>query len=178
MALDTFIAGRYSATYNANDVGITRDGYELQFDMEMEDIGETDAYGLSVIDGVWRGGNVHCQLTSTAYKTGSLAAFWPIGGAVNADGVFGILVDGGVADPNKLPIGELASNMAKAFVLTVTVGTPADGNPDTVTASKALLAKNNGGKLLFNSKLRDVPVRLRFYPYEVSSGLVKFFVTT
>lgn len=177
MALDTFIAGRYSATYNSNDVGITKEGYELTLDTEMEDIGETDAWGNTVIDGVWRGGNCFLQFTSVAYKTGSLGAFWPWGGQLAGAGVLGILVDDSIAAPNKLPIGTLASNQALALVLTAAAGTPAASTPATLTASKALLAKNNNGRLLFNSKLREVPVRLRFFP-TTSASVTKFFATT
>ncbi len=177
MALETMVAGRYAATYATVDTGITREGYELTLDSEMEDIGETDAWGQSVIDGVWRGGNCFLQFVSIAYKAGSLAAFWPYGGAANAAGAIGILVDDTVSAPNKLPIGTLASSVAKALVLTAAAGTPAAAAPATLTATYALLAKNNNGRILFNSKLRDVPVRLRLYPYTVSS-VTKFFATT
>lgn len=175
MALDTLIAGRYSATYNANDVGITRDGYALTIDSEWEEIGETDAWGQSVIDGVWRGGNCFLQFTSVAYKTGSLQAFWPFGGPLAGPGVLGVLFDSTQATP--LPIAQLASNIAKAFVLTATAGTPAAATPATLTATAALLARNNNGRIMLNSKLRDVPVRLRLYPF-TSAGITRFFTTT
>lgn len=177
MALDQFVAGRYSGAYNLLDVGITRDGYLLTLDSEMEDIGETDAWGLTVIDGLWRGGNCFIQFTSVAYKAGSLAAFWPYGGAVNANGVLGVLVDGTIAAPNQLPIARLASDIAKPLVLTSTAGTPAAANPATLTATAALLSKNNNGRVMFNSKLRDVPVRLRCYPF-TSGNITRFFTTT
>lgn len=179
MALGTFIAGRYSSTYNTVDTGISKEGQELELDTDMDDIGETDAWGTSVIDGIWRGGNCFVQFTSEEYKAGSLGAYWPYGGAINAAGVLGILVDDTIAAPNKLPMGQLASNIAKALVLTVTAGTPAAtaGAVNTLTAMFALLAKNFNGKLLFNSKLREVPIRLRCYPYTASS-VTKFFATT
>jgi hypothetical protein len=177
VALDTFIAGRYSGTYAAVDVGITREGYEITLDTEIEEIGETDAWGQSVIDGIWRGGNCFLQFVSTAYKAGSLAAFWPYGGSIAAAGVLGILVDDSIAAPNKLPIGQLASNIAKAFVLTAAAGTPAATTPATLTANLALLARNFSGRLLYNSKLRDVPIRLRLFPYTVTN-VTKFFAMT
>ena len=107
----------------------------------MEDIAETDAWGLSVIDSVWRGGNCFLQFTSKAYKQGSLAAFWPYGGAKNANGVLGVLVDDTIAAPNKVPIATLASGLAKTFILTATAGTPAASAPATLTATQALLAQ-------------------------------------
>lgn len=173
--LGTFIAGRYSGTYNAVDVGITKEGYELEQDADIEEIGETDAWGASVIDGIWRGGNCHLQFNSEEYKAGSLAAFWPYGAGLAGPGVLGTLFDS--TQVTLLPIGQFASNIAKAMVLTVQAGTPAVNNINTLTATLALLAKNYNGKLLFNSKLREVPVRQRLYPYTVS-GITKFFATT
>ena len=177
MSLETFVSGRYAGTYDALDVGITRDGYELQLDSEMEDISETDAYGLSVIDGIWRGGNCFLQFTSTAYKPGSLEAFWPFGGPAEGPGVLGVLFDGTLHEDINLPIGELASNVAKSMVLTASKGTPAASSPATLTGAYALLARGAGGRLLFNSKLREVPVRLRLYPYE-DGQVLKFFATS
>jgi|SRR5947209_6447683 len=159
MALDTFIAGRYSGTYNAVDVGITEQGYELQQDAQEETIGETDAYGLSVIDWIYRGGNVFLQFDSMAYKAGSITPFWPYG----ALGVMGV-------------IGRLASDLALPMVLTSTTGTPAASAPATLTATKSLLASNNPARLLYNSKLRHVPCRLRVLPADVGAGVIKWFV--
>lgn len=175
MGLGTFIAGRYTGTYNAVDVGICKEGYELELDTELDDIGETDAWGGTVIDGIWRGGNCHLQFTSEEAGAGALASFWPYGGALGSAGVLGILVDTAAATP--FPMGQLASNIALAMLLTVVAGTPAAASIATLTASKALLAKNYNGKLLFNSKLREVPVRLRCYPY-TSGTVTQFFATT
>lgn len=177
MALGTFIAGRYTGTYNSVDVGLCKEGYELELDTDLDDIGETDGWGTTVIDGIWRGGNCFLQFSSEEYKAGSLAAFWPYGGPLAGPGVLGILVD--ATQVTKLPIGQLASNIALALVLTVVAGTPAAAAAaiNTLTATFALLAKNFNGKLLMNSKLREVPVRLRCYPY-TNTNVTKFFATT
>jgi len=155
-------------------VGITRDGIEIFQDLEMEDIGESDAYGLTVIDSIMRGGQCHFQLNSLEYIAGALAAFWPVGGTLAGNGVLGRLVNPGAGNT---PIGILASDLAKALVMTSTAGTPSAAAPATLTSSKVLLAKNNNGRLLFNSKLREVPIRLRAYPTE-AAGVVTFFSTT
>lgn len=171
MALGSFVAGRYTGTYNSVGVGMCKEGYELEQDMELDEINETDAWGGTVVDGIWRGGNCHLQFTSEEFLTGVLAAFWPFG-------ALGILTTATPAPP----IGALASSLAKAMLLTVVTGTPAQTVVapgiviNTLTASGAFLAKNFNGKLLFNSKLREVPIRLRLYPY-VSTNTV-FFTTT
>lgn len=160
MALETEVAGAYVHTYNAVATGITSEGYELQQGSFAQSITPTDAYGESTIDLVYRGGDVYIQYESIAYKAGSITPFWPWGSAL---GIMGI-------------IGRLASAVAAASVLTATTGTPAASAPSTVTTTLSILAPNNPAKLLYNSKLRTVPVRLLVLPYDSGSGVIKWWV--
>lgn len=161
MALDSFIAGAYSSTYNAVNVGITEQGFELNFETKAEEIGESDAYGEALIDFIYRAGRLTMMFESLAYKSGSVTPFWPWG----ALGVLGV-------------VGRLASNVAMALVMTSTAGTPAAATPATQTFSKAILAPNNPARLLYNSKLRKVPVRLLCLPYDIGGGTIAFGTST
>lgn len=163
MALDTFVAGRYSGTYNSDDVGITDQGYELEITSSMEVIEESDAFGQCFIDGIYRGGSGYLQFNCKAYKDGSVAPFWPWGAL-------------GVLATTNAPIGRLASAVGSAMVLSSTANTPAAAAPASLTMA-AILAENSPAKLLFNSKLRQVPVRLRAIP-SVSTGTMKLFTLT
>ena len=161
--IDTVAAGRYSATYNSVDVGITQTGYEISLESKWQEITPTDAFGDTIIDGVFRGGNCYCQFEGMAYKAGAITPFWPWGAL-------------GILATTAAPIGRLASDVALAFVMTDTDATPAATIPATLTASKAILAPNNPAKLLFDSRLRTVPIRLQFLPYLSTDH--KFFSTT
>lgn len=163
MPLDTFIAGRYSKTYNAVDVGITDDGIRLSVESKLEMIASSDAYGDSAIDGVYRGGDVFLTYTSKAYKAGSITPFWPWAAL-------------GQMSTAAAPIGRLATDVAKVSVLTATANTPAATSPATLTADKTILAMG-GAELLYHSKLRQVPIRLQCYPYLSSSNVVWFTTT-
>lgn len=166
MALGTLISGRYSAAYDAVDAGMTRQGHEIEVSLKQEMVDESDLYGLSVIDAVLRGGDCFYQANFREYKAGSLGIFTaPFGGTL------GLLANAAN------PLGVLASNLAKALVLTSTTGTPAAAAPATLTASKALLAENYPVKLLFDSRLREVPVRMRLYPYTNSTDTIWFSTT-
>jgi hypothetical protein len=164
VAIETPIAGHYSATYNAVADGYTESGFELEQTVKQELSNESDAYGESTIDWVYRGGDAFLTWDSKVYKIGSTAPFWPWGAL-------------GVMATTLAPIGRLASAVAQAMVLTATANTPAAATPATLTASKSLLAPNFSGKLLFNSKLRRVPVRLQLLPSE-SAGTITWFALT
>jgi hypothetical protein len=153
----------------------------------MEVVSASDAFGDSPIDGIFRGGQCSIDFVSLASKPGSLGAYWPYGGAINVLGpTLGILYDPNQAQA--LPIGQLASNIAKPLVLTVTPGTPASSvaqggfglpnSPMTLTGPLALLKENFPAKLLFSSKLRKVPISLRFWPYADGSSRIRFFSTS
>lgn len=165
MALDTFIAGRYSSTYDAVDVGITEGGYELDQGAAGEMIDESDAFGGSAIDFIYRGGQVFMDFKCLAYKAGSIAPFWPWG-------ALGVLLTAAA------PLGRLASDVAKAHVLTSVAATPAAAAPATLTGTKSILPPNYSAKLLFNSKLRTVPVRLQYLPYDATGGTFRWFALT
>lgn len=67
---------------------------------------------------------------------------------------------------NTAPIGRLGYDNNHAVVLTAAVGTPAAATPATLTGSRTVLSEGYNPSLLFNSRLRQVPVRLRFLPTE------------
>lgn len=129
-----------------------------------DNIDSSDQYADSLIDLLYRGGDCSITFTSKAYKAGSIAPFWPWGAL-------------GVMATAAAPIGRLASDVAKAFVLTSTANTPAAAAPATLTASLAILAPNSPARLLFNSKLRQVPIKLQCLP-SLSSGTVTWFTQT
>lgn len=164
MAISTVIAGAYTATYNANSVAPTTQGYELEVNFKGEMIGETDLYGETLLDYVYRGADARVMFEAQLYNANVLAAFYPWG-------TFGQIATAAA------PIGRLAINVASALVLTAVANTPAAASPATLTASKSIIAPNNNGRLLFNSKHRKVPVSLLLLPSE-SGGTVTFFTTT
>lgn len=163
MALDTFIAGAYSSTYEAVATGITEDGFELEQQTMAEQVGPTDVYGDSIIDLIHRGGNCYLTATYLPYVAGTRDAFYPWGSL-------------GVLSTAAAPIGRLGSNVGAALILTATANTPAASTPASLTASLAILAPNSNLRLLFSSKLRKVPMRMLLLPY--SSTNIIWFTTT
>lgn len=163
-AIETVIAGAYTGTYSGTNVGYTQAGFELTQETNGELINQTDAYGESVIDFVHRGGSVYLMFESKVYKAGSTAPFYPWGSL-------------GVMATAAAPIGRLASAVAASTVLTATAATPAAASPATLTGSKSILPPGSNLKLLFDSRCRNVPIRLLLLPSE-SGGNITWFTTT
>lgn len=166
MAIEKVIAGAYVGTYNGVATGYNSDGFEYEQGTSGENVDKTDLYGDSIIDFVWRGGSVYITATSKVAKQGSMVPFYPWG-------TFGVLAS--VA----APIGRLASNVAMPLVLTAVPNTPAAiaAFPTTLTAAKSILPPGANLRLLFSSRVRDVPIRLLCLPTE-SAGNVYWCLTT
>lgn len=147
MALDTFVAGAYLHTFNGVSTGLSEDGYDLDQQVEQEEI-TGDYYGRSVIETVAQGGNIFLQFNSLAYKAGSVNALYPFAtlGEMGTPGLFG-------------------SDIAKASVMSGTSGTSAASSVASLTASKSIVAPGHNAQLKFQSKLKKVPIRLRLLPY-------------
>jgi hypothetical protein len=172
MALELVIAGHYNGSYSSVDLGITRNGFELQQESKGEAIEETDAFGQSIIDFIYRGGNVYIMFDCKIWKEGTLTPFWPWGGDLGLAG-FGVMYNAGN------PISRRAQDAASALLMTVTANTPAAGGDATITtltASKAILPPGSSMKLLFSSKTREVPQRLLCLPSD-SDGSAGDFAT-
>lgn len=174
MALGTFIAGRYSSTYDppggtaAADVGIAEEGYELSWTYSVEPIAQSDSHGDAFMDGVFRGiSNCFIQANSLEAKAGSYNPVTP----------WSILAPSGTTYLGPGVIGRLMSDVAGILILTSTAGTPAVSSPATMTATYAILAENYDVRLLFHSKLRKVPIRWRILPYS-DSGTIKYVTAT
>lgn len=162
--LGMLIDGRYACTYDAVDIGFTENGFDLIQSVREEVIDESDQYGGAIIDYFYRGGNCQLRADSKEYKAGSIAPYWPFGAAGQM-----------VVATN--PIGIRASDVASAAVLTSTPNTPAAAAPATLTATYAILAPGQQSTLLFNSKLRRVPIFLQLLPYTSGSNVVWYSST-
>lgn len=164
--LGTFVAGRYSATYNANSLGIMERGYELDFQLKQELVDESDLYGMQIIDMFIQGCDSYVSMMAKEWLTGSKAILWALGG-----GVLGKIFSAAV------PCGASAYDLSQSLVFTATANTPAATSPATLTASKAFPAPNFNPKTLLNSRLRQLPLRMLMFPYASSSDTIAFSTT-
>ena len=142
--MSTYIAGHYTATWNAIDLGTTETGYEIM--VHQHEIGvKDDAFGEGDADMIQAGIDYEIQLTSID---------WPlIQAALAGQNAIGATND---------HVGVLLSTLGKTLVLTPAAGTSAAASGKTLTATKAVL----NGDYSWNKshQLRKVPVRFRCLP--------------
>lgn len=135
-------------------IGATARGFTLKSSMSAEPV-EGDIWGGSVVDIIYRGGNMHIVWDAIAFRYGSLVPFWPW----STIGTMGT-------------VGRLGSVYGGGLVLVAAPGTTAADFPaigqvhlQSISAANAILQENNAFDLVFDSRLRRVPVALRLLPY-------------
>jgi hypothetical protein len=154
----TFIAGAYSATFNALPLGTTEDGFELSFNRIQEEIRVDQYRGL--VDAIHQGIDMTIRFTLTEANFVAITSLiWGWSGN-------NPLVDGAL----KSHTGQLISSFASALVLTPCAGTSADVAYNSVTFGKAVLATDPVA-LKFASSLRRIPITMHVLPYW-STGVI------
>lgn len=151
----SFIAGRYTATWNALAIGITADGLRLNHKFFKRLI-TGDNFAEAPQDAVYRGAEMFIGWTGIQYDAAALPTImWPYAATLYDMGVIGTT--------------DVGSSKAKSLILTAVAGTPAAAAPATATFLTSILAEGFPVELLFAPDLREVPLRLRIYPN--SSGV-------
>jgi len=167
-AVGGFIAGPYTVTYDGVSVGQTN-GIRLGWRMHAQPI-TGDAYGDSIQDFVYRGGDVWVSMVLNEYTAAAgRKAFWPYYTTGAAE------TDVGIMSNAASPIGRLLSGLAKPLVLTPVANTPAASAGHTFTIDKAILSPGTPIQLLYEHALGTVPLRFNCVP-QGAIGSEEWFV--
>jgi hypothetical protein len=164
VALGVFVSGAYSATFDNLSLGLTREGYKLTFSPKGKQINRSDMCGGSLIEVIQDGCDWGLQCDSLEYRPGTLATW------TQFQTTLGLLSS----------IGTSSAQNAVPLVMTVTAGTEAALNGsaiNTLTAINAILAPNSDLSLMFDSTLREMPIKLVLLP-DLTSKPVRHFSTT
>ena len=173
-ALGTFVAGAYVGTYTppagaAAALGITETGYRIGQQFRYQEINETDVWGETTIDVIFRGqrceiGGIFDEVNAPLFRL-----MFPFTGTVTPTGATNL--QAGV-------VGGLGSDSAGAVVLTAVAGTPAASTPATQTFPLVIPAPGFDFERVFNSKLRQTPFRLLALPKNFGAGDNRFWSAT
>lgn len=143
----TFIAGHYTLTYGGSSLGIIEDALELELQHSVDEI-RGDPLGDTIIDGVYRGGNMYLNFVlQEADAAGVAALIWPY------NATFGVVGTPGV----------LMTSVDAALVMTQLAGTTS--TPASLTFTSCILAPNFPIRMLYGTRLRNIPIRMLCMPF-------------
>ncbi len=167
------VSGPYTGTFNALPLGTQwDDGYEMRVEFAGQEVRESDAYGMTLVEAIYRGTNWRLLLKGLEWKTGLLALLKNTGTTTTASD--------GLLTPQLLNIGDRWTKFAQALVLTAILGNPPT-TPQSLTATSATIAPNSNSAFQMTSKVRELPLELVLYPYSTviasQTVVVPFTVT-
>jgi hypothetical protein len=156
-----FVAGPYTGAYGGTDLGVIERGFELELTSSADPI-VGDNMGDAVQDEVYTGGNCFVNFTLQEYNhTTLLPVFWPFHATPGCMGLVGRMKWDLVPSPGLVLS---AVNGTRAY------NTAANYNgPVTITFGKAILAADHTIRLLYAARHRQIPIRMRAFPYYGSS---------
>lgn len=156
------ISGPYTATWNAFTLGTQNDdGYVLQGTFQGQEVNQSDAYGMTLVEAIWRGLNWRVRFRGLEWnKTGILASMQAFG-STSAPST--------ALTPTLANIGDRFSRFAQALVLTAILSNPPT-TPQTLTALGAIVAPQSNVEYLMTSKVREAPFEMVLLPYSATIG--------
>lgn len=172
-ALIVPIAGPYTATWNGQNLGTQDDdGYKLRATYTGQEINQSDQFGMTLIEAIYRGINWRLAFTSIEFnRPGVLAAIQQFGSTGAGTTTF---------TPYLTNIGDKYSRYAQALVLTAILACQPQGtafgvssNPcfiATLTGLLASMAPQQNMEFLMTSKMRTAPFEMVLLPYLATVG--------
>ena len=161
-ALVVPVSGPYTAVWNAFTLGTQNDdGYVLAGTYQGQEVNATDAYGMTLVEAIWRGLNWRLRFRGLEFnKTGILASLQAFGSTGVPSTTF---------TPILTNIGDRYSKFAQPLVLTAVLGNPPTF-VQTLTATNAIVAPQSNVEYLMTSKVREAPFEMVLLPYSAVVG--------
>jgi hypothetical protein len=162
-ALVVPVSGAYSGVWNSNALGTQNDdGFQLLGQFTGQEINQSDAYGMTLVEAIWRGLNWRLRFRGLEFnKRGILSSLQ----------AFGSTGDPAVTiTPILANIGNRYSAFAQALVLTSILGAYPPTMPSTLTALNSIVAPNTNVDYLMTSKMREAPFEMVLLPYQAVIG--------
>jgi hypothetical protein len=155
------ISGPYIGIWNGLPLGTQNDdGYELSCTIQGQEINASDAYGLTLVEGIYRGQNWRLRFRGLEWNQEGLIAILEMFGDSGADTLAPLL---GVP-PGANPIGDRWTKFGGTLLLTAILGNP-PSVPQTLTALSSAFAPNSQTAFNMTSKMREFPLEMVLFPY-------------
>ena len=169
------VSGPYTAVWNGATLGTQNDdGYALLGTYQGQEVNASDAYGMTLVEAIWRGLNWRLRFRGLEFnKGGILNAIQAFGASGNAATTF---------TPTLANVGNRFSAFAQTLVMTAVLGAYPPTMPATLTALSAIIAPQSNIELLMTSKVREAPLEMVLLPYSAvvssSNNISTSFTTT
>ena len=152
------MSGPYVGTYNALALGTQDDnGFVLRGTYTGQEINQSDAYGMTLVEAIWRGINWRIQFKALEFnKPGVLTAIQAFGSSGVVSTTF---------TPTLQSVGDRYSLFSKTLLLTAVLGAYPPTMPLTLTALSAIMAPQHNIELMMTSKMREAPLEMVLLPY-------------
>ena len=163
------ISGPYTGIWNTRALGTQNDdGFVLKGTWQGQEINASDAYGMTLVEGIYRGLNWRMALRGLEWnKPGILAAMQAFGSTGDVGTTF---------TPILFNIGERMTKFAQPLVLSAILPGPASvptAGPtfiQSLTALNAIIAPQSNTEAMLTSKMREAPMELALLPYAATVG--------
>ncbi len=156
------ISGPYVGLWNAKALGTQGDdGFIISAQTQAQEINASDAYGMTLVEGIFRGTNWRLRLRGLE---------WNKAGLLDMLQCFGQTATGTLS-PQLQNIGDRMSKFYQTLLLTAILGNPPT-MPQTLTALSAGLAPGQTTESMMTSKMREMPIEMALLPYTTTISAV------
>ena len=161
------VSGPYVGTWGGNKIGtLSDDGYELACTIQGQEVNETDAYGMTLVEAIYRGQNWRARLRGLEWLQGML----------NALQMFGQFDLAKPLSPEITVVGDRWTRYCAPMVLNAIItGVGSPTTPLSLTATNSGIAPNSQSAFNMTSKVRELPLELCLIPY-ASAGSPSFAI--
>lgn len=167
------VSGAYTGTWNSKALGTQNDdGFQLLGSFTGQEVNQSDAYGMTLVEAIWRGINWRVRFRGLEWnKPGILATMQAFGST--GDPALGFT-------PILSNIGNRYTLFAQPLVLNSILGAYPPTTPQTLTAINAIVAPQSNVEYIMTSKVREAPFEMVLLPYAavVASLSVNLAFTT
>lgn len=168
------VSGPYTGTWGPNNSALgtqNDDGFVLTGAYTGQEVNSTDAYGMTLVEAIWRGINWRMRFRGMEWnKAGLLNSMQAFGSTGSPQTTF---------TPTLANIGNRYSAFAQPLILTAVLPNPPTFI-QTLTAANAIVAPNSNIEAMMTSKVREGPMEMVLLPYQavVASLTVNLAFTT
>lgn len=157
------VSGPYIGTWSGAALGTQNDdGFVLIGSYQGQEINQSDLYGMTLMEAIWRGLNWRLRFRGLEWnKPGILSALQAFGSSGAAATSF---------TPTLQSIGDRWSKFSQALVLTAVLGAYPPTLPTTLTALSAIIAPQSNVEHMMTSKMREAPLEMVLLPYSAVLG--------